>query len=230
MFIPTRDSTLRLTSPFITVGLIIANCAVYAYQMTLPAGAIAAWFNTYGLVPANLFGGGAPGSWLTFITTIFLHGGFLHLAGNMLYLWIFGDNIESTLGHGKFLLFYLACGIIAGLTQVFIEPASTIPMVGASGAISGILGAYLLRYPRARVKILFWFFVFIRQFWIPAGYLLGIWFLIQLGNGLGSLGFHSQGGVAWFAHVGGFVAGILLLLFLEPYERKRIWKNLNRNY
>jgi len=230
MFIPTRDSTLRLTQPFITVGLIVVNCVVYAYQLTLPTAAIADWFKTYGLVPANLFKGGGPGSWLTFLTTIFLHGGFLHLAGNMLYLWIFGDNIESTLGHGKFLLFYLACGIIAGLTQVLIEPASTIPMVGASGAISGVLGAYLLRYPHARVKILFWFVVFIRQFWIPAGYLLGIWFLIQLGNGLGSLGFHSQGGVAWFAHVGGFVAGILILLLLEPYERKRIWKKLNRNY
>jgi membrane associated rhomboid family serine protease len=230
MFIPTRDSTLRLAPPLITVGLIVVNCLVYIYQLTLPDEVLSDWFTTFGIVPANLLTGNGVTRWLAFFTTMFLHGGFLHLAGNMLYLWIFGDNIESTLGHGKFLLFYLACGIMAGLTQVFIEPSSTIPMVGASGAISGVLGAYLLRYPRARVKILFWFIVFVKRFWVPAGYLLGIWFLLQLGNGLGSLGLHSPGGVAWFAHVGGFVAGILLLLLLEPYERKRIWKNLNRSY
>ncbi|MCK9244149.1 MAG: rhomboid family intramembrane serine protease [Candidatus Marinimicrobia bacterium] len=229
MFIPTRDSTLRLTPPYITVGLIIVNCIVFVYQITLPPEVLSEWFHGYGLVPARLFSGGLR-SWLTLFTTLFLHGGFLHLAGNMLYLWIFGDNIESTLGHGKFLLFYLACGIIAASTQVLINPNSSIPMIGTSGAISGVLGAYLLRYPHARVKILFWFFLFIRQFWVPAGYLLGIWFLLQLFNGLGSLGFQSQGGVAWFAHIGGFLAGFVLLLVLEPYERKRIWKKLNRNY
>jgi len=230
MFIPTRDSTLRLIRPYITVGLIIINCIVYVYQVPLPKENLAEWFHKYGLIPAKLSHGSDLSSWWTFLTTLFLHGNFLHLAGNMLYLWIFGDNIESTLGHGKFLIFYLTCGVLAALTQVLISPASIIPMIGASGAISGVLGAYLLRYPRARVKIFFWFFLFIRQFWVPAGYLLGIWFLIQLSNGLVSLGFQSQGGVAWFAHIGGFIAGILLLLAFEPYERKRIWKKLNRSY
>jgi membrane associated rhomboid family serine protease len=229
MFIPTRDSTLRLSPPIITVSLIVINCVIFIYQTTLPADMVTGWFKSYGLVPNRLFSG-EPGAWFTFITTLFLHGGLLHLVGNMLYLWIFGDNIEATLGHAKFLLFYLSGGLLAGLTQVLIEPESAIPMVGASGAISGILGAYLIRYPRARVKIFFWFFVIARHFWVPAGYLLGIWFLIQISNGLGSLGFQSQGGVAWFAHIGGFIAGIILLLFLEPYERKRIWKQLNRNY
>lgn len=230
MFFPTRDSTLRLTPPFITVGLIVANCVVYAYQLTIPTEMLVKWYNTFGLIPANLFKGNGFGNWLTFFTTLFLHGGLLHLASNMLYLWIFGDNIESTLGHGKFLLFYVICGVVAGLTQVLINPASNIPMVGASGAISGVLGAYLLRYPHARIKIFFWFFIFIRQFWIPAGYLLGFWFFIQISNGLGSLGFQAEGGVAWFAHIGGFLAGFFMLLLLEPYERKRIWKKLNRNY
>ncbi|MFH1213699.1 MAG: rhomboid family intramembrane serine protease [Candidatus Neomarinimicrobiota bacterium] len=230
MFIPTRDSTLRLTPPIITVALIIVNCIVYFYQLSLPPKALQVMFIKYGLVPANLFNGSGLRSFLAFFTTLFLHGGFFHLAGNMLYLWIFGDNIESTLGHFKFFVFYIVCGVIAGLTQVIADPASQIPMIGASGAISGVLGAYLLRYPHARVKILFWFFIFIRQFWVPAGYLLGIWFLIQISNGLGSLGFQSQGGVAWFAHIGGFLAGFIILLILEPYERKRIWTKLNRNF
>jgi len=230
MFIPLRDSTMRLTPPYVTVGLITLNCLVFIYQVTLPPEVLVAFFNTYGLVSANLFNHPSLRDFLSFFTTLFLHAGFLHLFGNMLYLWIFGDNIESTLGHGRFLLFYILCGVIAGLTQVLITPRSTIPMIGASGAISGVLGAYLLRYPHARVKVLFWFFIFIRQIWIPAGYLLGFWFIVQLSNGLGSLGFQTQGGVAWFAHIGGFLAGIILLLILEPYERKRMWKKLNQNY
>jgi membrane associated rhomboid family serine protease len=147
-----------------------------------------------------------------------------------LYLWIFGDNIEGILGHVKFLMFYLLCGILATLCQIVLNSQASLPIIGASGAISGVLGAYLLRYPRAKIQVFLWFFFIIRRAWIPALYVLGFWFLIQLSNGLGALTFRQQGGVAWFAHIGGFLAGIVLLLALEPYERKRMWKQLNQNY
>ncbi|MDD5765435.1 MAG: rhomboid family intramembrane serine protease [Candidatus Marinimicrobia bacterium] len=230
MFIPTRDSTLRLKKPYVVYFLIAMNVFVFINQVMLPNGSYAEWFGRYGVVPAQLFRNGILASLIPFFTSLFLHGGVAHLGGNMLYLWIFGDNIESTLGHFKFFIFYLVCGIMASLTQVMINPASEAPIIGASGAISGILGAYLIRYPRAKIQVLFWFVIFFQRFWIPAVYVLGIWFAIQLSNGLGALSFRQQGGVAWFAHIGGFISGIALLLGMEPYERKRLWKQLNRNY
>ncbi|PIS28787.1 MAG: rhomboid family intramembrane serine protease [Candidatus Marinimicrobia bacterium CG08_land_8_20_14_0_20_45_22] len=230
MFIPTRDSTLRLKKPYVVYILIVMNFLIFFYQATLPSGSYAEWFGRLGVVPAHLFQNGILASLIPFFTSLFLHGGFAHLGGNMLYLWIFGDNIESTLGHFRFFIFYFACGIIASLTQVMFNPASEAPIIGASGAISGILGAYLIRYPRAKIQILFWVIIFFQRFWIPAVYVLGIWFAIQLSNGLGALTFRQQGGVAWFAHIGGFISGIALLLWMEPYERKRLWKQLNRNY
>ncbi len=226
MFIPTRDSTLRLTAPFVTVTLIGINVLVFMYQIGLPLAAQRNWFFAYGVVPARIFSGEIF-PWWTFITALFVHGGLAHLLGNLLYLWIFGDNIEATLGHFKFLVFYLLCGIVASLTQIVIDHTSSAPIVGASGAISGVLGAYLIRYPHAKVKVFFWFILIVRQFWVPAGYLLGFWFLIQLSNGLGALSFKQEGGVAWFAHIGGFLAGIVLLFIMESYERKRLWKNLS---
>ncbi len=178
----------------------------------------------------QLFNNGFQGTVLPFFSSLFIHGGFLHLAGNMLYLWIFGDNIESTLGHGKFILFYLCAGIIATLCQIIIRPQVNIPIIGASGAISGVLGAYLIRYPRARIQVFIWLILIIKRVWVPAAYVLGIWFILQISNGLGALTFQQPGGVAWFAHIGGFLAGIALLFTLEPYERKRVWKQLNRKY
>jgi membrane associated rhomboid family serine protease len=223
MFIPTRDSTYRLTPPFITIGLITINVLIYLYQISIPEEQLYDWFRTFGVVPIRLINGEG---FFTLISSLFIHGNLLHLLGNMLYLWIFGDNIETTLGHGKFLLFYILCGIMATLSQVIIEPGLDQPVIGASGAISGVLGAYLIRYPRARVEVLIWFFIFIRRLWIPARYLLLFWFFMQLTNGLGSLSLEQSRGVAWFAHIGGFLAGIVLLYLILSYERKRIWKKI----
>jgi membrane associated rhomboid family serine protease len=230
MLIPLKDSTFRTRRPVIVTGILFINIVTFIYQSTLPQEILRVWFFSTGVVADQLFSHGITGLILPFFTSLFIHGNLLHLAGNMLYLWIFGDNIESTLGHRKFLLFYLLCGIIATISQLFVNPQSGAPIIGASGAISGILGAYLIRYPRARIQVFIWLFIIIRRVWIPAVYVLGFWFLIQISNGLGALTFQQEAGVAWFAHIGGFLAGIALLLILEPYERKRIWKQLNRSY
>jgi membrane associated rhomboid family serine protease len=230
MFIPLRDTTFRLRTPYVTIGIIVLNGLVYCYQLTIPRQLINEWFYSTGVVANVLFQRGITGLFVPFFTALFVHVNFLHLAGNMLYLWIFGDNIEGILGHVKFLMFYLLCGILATLCQIVLNSQASLPIIGASGAISGVLGAYLLRYPRAKIQVFLWFFFIIRRAWIPALYVLGFWFLIQLSNGLGALTFRQQGGVAWFAHIGGFLAGIVLLLALEPYERKRMWKQLNQNY
>ena len=160
----------------------------------------------------------------TLFTSMFLHGGFLHIFGNMLYLWIFGDNVEAIMGSVRFLLFYLLCGLIAALSYIIIDPNSTVPMIGASGAISGVLGAYFLRFPRARVHVLFIFFFIFRVIRVSALFVLGFWFLFQLLNGLGQMKLHSTGGgVAWFAHIGGFIAGMILVYFFEKKHKTRIY-------
>jgi len=230
MFIPIKDSALRLSPPYITIAIILINICAFIYQSALPPEALRSWMHSTGVVANHLFDNGVIGFVSPFFTSLFIHAGVLHLLGNMLYLWIFGDNIESTLGHGKFIFFYIAAGIIAILCQILIRPQADVPIIGASGAISGVLGAYLIRYPRARIQVLIWLILIIQRVWIPAAYVLGFWFLIQLSNGLGALSFQQQGGVAWFAHIGGFLAGIALLFTLEPYERKRVWKQLNRKY
>ncbi len=229
MFIPLRDTTFRLRTPYVTIGIIVLNGLVYCYQLTIPRQLINEWFYSTGVVANVLFQRGITGLFVPFFTALFVHVNFLHLAGNMLYLWIFGDNIEGILGHVKFLMFYLLCGILATLCQIVLNFQDNLPIIGASGAISGVLGAYLLRYPRAKIQVFLWFFFIIRRVWVPALYVLGMWFLIQLSNGLGALTIRQQGGVAWFAHIGGFLAGVVLLLALEPYERKRMWKQLNQN-
>jgi membrane associated rhomboid family serine protease len=156
---------------------------------------------------------------------MFLHGGWMHIIGNMWFLWVFGDNVEDSLGHWKFLLFYLLCGIAAGLSQAVLNPNSTAPTIGASGAIAGVMGAYLVKFPRSRITTLVFVFFFLTTFELPAIVVLGYWFVIQLFSGFGSVA-HSHltaGGVAWFAHIGGFLAGILLIWILptrQPYERR----------
>jgi len=188
------------------------------------------WFQTqYALIPGELLNGSDLPPlipipvWLTLLTSMFLHGGILHLLGNMLYLWIFGDNVEDAMGPVRFLGFYLLCGIVAGFAQIAIGPGSSIPMVGASGAIAGILAAYFMLFPQSRVLTLVPLFFFLRLVAVPAVFLLGFWFVWQVISGAGSLG--SSGGVAFFAHIGGFIAGLFLVFpFRQRHVPVQLWR------
>lgn len=189
----------------------------------------------YALIPAELLRGkDLPPAipiplWLTVLTSMFLHGGFMHLVGNMLYLWIFGDNVEDAMGPIRFLLFYLLCGVAAALAQIAVDPGSAIPLIGASGAIAGVLAAYFMLFPYARVLTLIPIFFFLRLISVPAVFLLGFWFLLQVISGAGSLG--SGGGVAWFAHIGGFLAGAMLVfLFRRRGVPVTLWRSLRRGH
>jgi membrane associated rhomboid family serine protease len=224
--IPLRDTQRARTLPLVTVGLIALNLLVFFEQ--LRAGPLAErLILAYGLVPARLVHwselGGPPGvaRFLPLLTSQFLHGGWLHLLGNLLYLWVFGDNVEDRLGHLKFLLFYLACGVVAGLAQVWMDPSSPIPTVGASGAIAGVLGAYLVSYPRARVLTFVPIFFLPWLVEVPAFVFLILWFASQVLMGLTRYGRELTGGVAWWAHVGGFVAGALLVNLGSARGRRR---------
>ncbi len=233
--IPLKDDIPSRTVPFITVALIAANVLAFLYQASLelagdPAALKAAreFIFEFGLTPCRLSGacavpGGFPSPAVTIFTSMFLHGGLFHVAGNMLYLWIFGNNVEDTLGHGRFLGFYLLAGVAAALIQTAVGPASKIPMIGASGAVSGVLGAYLILYPHANVLTLVAFGFFIRIIRIPAMIVLGFWIVVQLLNGLVTFGDAARGGVAWFAHVGGFLAGLGLLWILRPRRPRSSW-------
>jgi len=190
------------------------------------------WFLTqYALIPAEwLRGTDLPPTipvpiWLTLLSSIFLHGSILHVLGNMLYLWIFGDNVEDAMGPIRFLIFYLVCGALASLAQIAIGPGSSVPLVGASGAIAGVLAAYFMLYPHAKILTIIPIFFFLRLVAVPAVFLLGFWFILQVISGAGSLG--ASGGVAWFAHVGGFVAGLILVF---PFRRRDVpvtlWNSL----
>lgn len=227
--IPFKDDNPTERYPVVTIGLIVFNILVYVYQLSLGRGQERFFFQMgaipyeithmvdippFALLPVPL----------TLVTAMFVHGGLMHLGGNMLYLWIFGDNVEDAMGRFRFLLFYLLCGIAASILHIVVDPNSKVPMIGASGAIAGILGAYLLLYPRARVYTLIFFFFFIQVIRLPALYVLGFWFLLQILYGLPSLGGISSGGIAWFAHIGGFVAGMILMKgFVRPRPAKRMW-------
>ena len=226
MFIPLRDENPTTRFPFITVLFIVLNVLIFFYQIFSPEGLQYHVFRM-GAIPYELthFRSLAfphvPRLFppLTLLSAMFLHGGFLHLGGNMLYLWIFGNNIEDYLGPFRFILFYIICGLAASLTHVIFNPNSTMPMIGASGAIAGILGAYLMLYPQARVMTLVFLFIFIEIVPIPAAFFLLLWFFLQVMN----VGF--GGGVAWFAHIGGFLAGVLLIRVFNPRRRARLWVN-----
>ncbi|MDO8737254.1 MAG: rhomboid family intramembrane serine protease [Thermoleophilia bacterium] len=214
--LPFKDNIPTERFPLITVIFIAINIAVFLYELTLDAsGQLDAFLTEYGMTPYEITNGvslvprGLP-VYITLITSMFLHGGWLHLGGNMLYLWIFGNNVEDSMGRFRFVIFYLGCGLLAGLAQIAIDPASDIPNVGASGAIAGVLGGYLLLYPRARVTTLVFLIVFITVVQLPAIFVLLFWFLFQLFYGLSNLG-SSTGGVAYFAHIGGFIAGLLAI-------------------
>jgi membrane associated rhomboid family serine protease len=219
--IPLRDENPSKTIPIVNTFLILANLSVFVYQnFFLPGGGepliLRLGFipyeiaNAVDLSPKNL----VPMP-LTIITSMFIHGGWLHLLSNMLYLWIFGDNVEDLLGHFKYLFFYLMCGVMASLTHGFLNLSSQVPTIGASGAIAGVLGAYIFLFPRARIRTLLILVVFIHVVSIPAIILLGYWILIQVLSGITELGSRTTGGIAWFAHIGGFVTGLVLITMMK---------------
>jgi membrane associated rhomboid family serine protease len=219
--IPLHDDNPTERFPFVTVIFIVLCVAVYLYQQALPESSEETFVFQFGAVPALVFGhaslpeeiSAAVPVGMTLLTSMFLHAGWMHLLGNMLYLWIFGNNIEDVMGHGRFVIFYILCGILAALSHALTDPSSNIPMVGASGAISAVLGAYLLLFPRAHVLVLLPGLGITR---VAAGVVLGMWFVTQLVSGGMSVG-ASGGGVAFFAHIGGFVAGMAFIgLFKRP--------------
>jgi membrane associated rhomboid family serine protease len=218
--IPLRDENPTRSTAFVTIALIVANVAVFFYELTLTTTLqVNTFFADFALVPSEILTDHTLPVYGTVISSMFLHGGWLHLIGNMLYLWIFGNNIEDCVGRIRFILFYLLCGAAAAATQVVMNPGSQVPMVGASGAVSGVLGAYLLLFPRARVLVLLPIFIFYRLFHVPAALLLIFWFALQLLSGLSALGVNVSGGIAFWAHIGGFVAGMLLIL---PFKKQRV--------
>ncbi|MBM4331920.1 MAG: rhomboid family intramembrane serine protease [Deltaproteobacteria bacterium] len=223
MFFPIKDDNPVSSFPFVTIGIILVNGLIFYHQLTLDFTASQRFIFQWGAIPYQITRGEViqvipsiplP---LTLFSSMFLHGGFFHLFGNMLYLWIFGNNIEDTLGHFRFLLFYLICGLFAGAAQILSDPTSPVPMIGASGAIGGILGGYLLLFPGARILTLVFIFLFIRLIRIPALVVLGFWFFIQVL----SVGRGVISNVAFFAHIGGFLAGLALVKLFQPKPTKR---------
>lgn len=240
MFFPYKDDNPRLLIPFVTYAIIALNLAVFFYQMGLDFVAGQEFTLSFGLIPATftdlprsdiaiayaqylsdatnnrIFINALPNSpYLTMFTSMFMHGGIMHLLGNMLFLWIFGDNVEGAFGHVKFAAFYILCGIGAAAGQLFVDVNSIVPMIGASGAISGVLAAYMLRYPKAHIHTFVFLFVIFTTIKVPAFIVISIWFATQVMSGLGTLGTNTGGGVAWFAHIGGFMTGVFLERFYK---------------
>jgi membrane associated rhomboid family serine protease len=231
--VPLRDDNPISRKPHVTYTLIIINVAVFLVQISMPAPQMQAFINTFAIVPVRLtasFTGqiAFPAlQWMTLITSQFLHGGLLHIGGNMLYLWVFGNNIEDKLGKVKFLIFYLGCGALAGLTQWIFDPTSAVPTIGASGAIAGVMGAYILRFPRAQIVTLIPLLFFFFTIRIPALFFLGFWFVQQALLGLASINAEANlgaGGVAYWAHSGGFVFGLILGPLLGLMKRDHPWR------
>jgi membrane associated rhomboid family serine protease len=212
--IPLRDTQPSYTFPFITVALIMLNVAAFLYEYSLDQYELNFFIAQYGVIPTRF-------QWMDVLTSIFLHGGWMHLIGNMWFLWIYGDNVEDVLGHAQYLLFYLLCGVAATLVHVAFNSDSRVPSIGASGAIAGVMGAYVVKFPHSRITTLVPIFVFLTTLEIPAYIILLYWFVIQFFSGVGSIGHShlSQGGVAWFAHVGGFLAGVVLILVMRTQDR-----------
>jgi membrane associated rhomboid family serine protease len=214
--IPLRDVIPSRTTPYVTVTIIALNAVAFLYEQALSERELERFIEVYGLVPAFF-------SLTSLMTSMFLHGGWLHFIGNMLYLWIFGDNVEDRLGHVRFILFYLLCGAGAAGAQVWMSPNSMIPMVGASGAIAGVMGGYFVLFPRSRILTLLPILIFWEIIEVPAIFFLGFWFVLQFVSGLGSLGGSQDvGGVAFWAHAAGFAAGLVLVVVLRRPERQQI--------
>jgi len=219
--IPYKDDNPTHRFPYVTIGIIISNMLIFLLEIISPPGMEKTVY-AYGAVPQYIltfekFQPIHPA--LTVFTAMFMHGGVFHLGGNMLYLWIFGNNIEDKLGHLRFIIFYIFCGITAAYSHALIDPHSLTPMIGASGAISGILGAYLLLFPRAGVYTLIFLGFFVQVVKIPALIVIGFWAIVQFINGLVSTGLVKQGGVAWFAHIGGFLTGLLTIKLWLPRRK-----------
>ena len=217
--IPLRDDNPTSIKPVVTITLVALCVVVFVWELSL-GQALERAIYSFGAIPAVLFGNKALNpelvaipAGLTVISSMFLHGGWMHLIGNMLYLWIFGNNIEDSMGHIKFIVFYIVCGIAAAFAHALLEPTSTIPMIGASGAISGVLGAYLLLFPRARVYVAIPIGFFVHAAYLPAMFVLGFWFVLQLISS--AFAPPGQGGIAFFAHIGGFIAGMALIPFFK---------------
>ena len=212
MFFPYKDDNPRVLFPYVTYTIISINIIIFlTFTYVSFLNPNPSLFYTFGFIPNsfNLF---------SILSSMFIHGGFGHILSNMWFLYIFGDNIESILGHIKFLLFYILCGFGAAFAQYIIDPNSSIPMVGASGAIAGILGAYMISFPKAKVHVFAFIIIFITTLIVPAQIVLGLWFFIQLSSGLNSLGIDTNGGVAWFAHIGGFIAGVGSIKYVQNYK------------
>jgi membrane associated rhomboid family serine protease len=210
--IPLRDVIPSRTTPFVTLTIIALNAAAWLFEISLPPDVLPGFLRAYGVVPAAVR---VP----TLVTSMFLHGGWSHVIGNMWYLWIFGDNVEDRLGHGRFIVFYFLCGIAAALGQVWMDPTSTLPTIGASGAIAGVMGAYFVLYPKSRVLTLIPLIIFWEIIELPAIFLLGFWFVLQLvsaGTLAGSA--NVGGGVAFAAHVAGFVTGLIGVFLFRKRE------------
>lgn len=214
--IPLRDTRPSSSTPIVTVILISLNILVFLFQVSLDPYERNFFIASYGIIPDRLH-------YVSILTSMFLHGGWLHLIGNMWFLWIYGDNVEDILGHAKFALFYLLCGIAAAVVHILMNADSRVPTVGASGAIAGVMGAYLVKFPHSKILTLVPIFVFFTTVEIPAVFMLIYWFAIQIFSGVGSVGYSNvgKGGVAWFAHIGGFLAGMLLVYLLGTKDRFR---------
>ena len=218
--IPLRSTERAYATAAVTATLIAVNTLVFLYQATLNPYSLNLFVEQWGIVPDS-----RPFHLASLFTSMFLHGGWMHLIGNMLFLWVFGRNVEDLIGRGRFLLFYVLCGLAAAVMHVIVNPYSRVPTIGASGAIAGVMGAYLIKFPRARIVTLIPIFVFITTMEIPAAFLLLYWFAIQFLSGIGSLAEtdYTGGGVAWFAHVGGFIAGMLLIRLFPARRRGWAW-------
>ena len=218
--IPLSDSIKSKHFPIATILILALN--IYIFYLQLTAGSIEQFIYTWGFIPARL-APDSPDSWLTVTTSMFLHGGFLHIISNMLFLWVFADNVEDALGSFKFLVFYLFSGIAATLTQYAFDPGSTIPMIGASGAVAGVLAAYWKLYPRSKIHTLIPIGFFITSADFPASIMIGLWFVIQLFSGYEAFNVEntSTGGIAFFAHIGGFLAGLILISTFFKVRRRK---------
>jgi membrane associated rhomboid family serine protease len=212
---PVSDVIPSRTAPIVTVGLIIVNVVVFLYELMLPGAQLEQFVGAYAVVPAWLW-------WPSLFTSQFLHSGWMHILWNMIYLWIFGDNVEDRLGHFRYLLFYLGAGAVAAVLQILFNPFSAVPMLGASGAIAAVMGAYFVLYPQSRVLTAIFLVFFFDLVEVPAIFFLGIWFVLQLINGIGSLGIANAagGGTAFWAHIGGFAVGASVGAVLRSRDRR----------
>lgn len=227
--IPLKDLNPRRSFPIVTLLLIIANVAVFIHQITLPPAAAETFVKTYALTPSHIklalegHRYTPLQAFLPLFTCMFLHGGFLHIIGNMWFLWIFGDNVEDQFGSPGYLLFYIICGLGSGISQVIFSWGSHIPSLGASGAISGVLGAYIVFFPRAKILTLIPLLIIFFTVRIPAAVFIGLWFLMNFLSGISSIGVLNTGGVAWWAHVGGFLLGVLIAGFTKLIGHKPVY-------